>query len=77
MITEYIAFVKESGYFDHKRLRQSKYWMYESINDQLKSHFYNNKKIDSLLSEYEGKVVNNKISSFIAAKELLDSYFGK
>jgi len=76
MITESIAFVKESGYFDRKRLNQSKYWMYESINDQLKSHFYNNQKIEALLTEYEQKVVDNRISSFIAAKELLDHYFG-
>jgi LAO/AO transport system kinase len=77
MISEFIDFVKQSHYFEHKRLKQSKYWMYESINDQLKSHFYNNEKVEALLPEYEEKVINNKISSFIAAKELLDGYFGR
>jgi LAO/AO transport system kinase len=75
MITEYVAFVKESGYFYQKRNFQSKYWMYESINEQLKSAFYNRPHIELLLKEYERKVLSNEISSFIAAKELLDSYY--
>lgn len=45
MIDEYIAFVKKNGYFEHKRQEQAKYWMLETINDQLKSHFYQNSEI--------------------------------
>jgi len=32
---EYIDFVKTNGYFEYRRNEQSKYWMYETINEQL------------------------------------------
>ena len=38
MIYEYIDFV-ENGYFEYRRNEQSKYWMYESINEQLRDSF--------------------------------------
>jgi len=77
MIADQIAFTTESGYFDRKRSEQAKYWMYESINEKLKNHFYGNEQIQALLSQNEKKVLNNEISSFIAAKDMLDFYFGK
>ena len=77
MVEEYIAFTKANEYFDYKRQCQSKYWMYESINEQLQNHFYQNEKIEQLLKEYETMLLNDKISSFVAAKKLLDIYFGK
>ena len=33
MIYQYIDFVKDNGYFQTRRNQQSKYWMYESINE--------------------------------------------
>ena len=77
MVEEYIAFTKNNEYFDYKRQRQSKYWMYESINEQLRNHFYQNEKIEQLLKNYETLLLNDKISSFMAAKKLLDIYFEK
>lgn len=77
MILRYIAFVKENRYFEQNRTAQSKYWMYESINEQLKSNFYQNPEIIALLKKYENKVLSDEISSFVAAKDLLDFYFSK
>lgn len=77
MIQNFASFTKSNDYFDSKRNSQSKYWMYESINDYLKTNFYQNEKIKKLLIQAEKDVLNNKISSFIAAKNLLDSYFGE
>ena len=77
LIDEYIAFVKKNGYFEHKRQEQAKYWMLETINDQLKSHFYQNSEIVSLLQEKENRVLHSIQSPFTAAKEVLDFYFGK
>ncbi|MBR7129032.1 MAG: methylmalonyl Co-A mutase-associated GTPase MeaB, partial [Tidjanibacter sp.] len=59
------------------RNRQSKYWMYESINEALKSNFYGNEEIATLLPKFEEDVLSDKVSSFVAAKRLLDTYFGK
>lgn len=75
MVTEYVNFTKENSFFDYKRNNQSKYWMYESIDEYLKDNFYLNKVIQKALKEKENLVLHNKLSSFIAAKELLDLYF--
>jgi LAO/AO transport system kinase len=75
MVYEYIAFTKENGYFDIKRNSQAKYWMYESINEQLKRHFYQSPEIEKALVIKEQQVLNSEISSFAAAKQMLDLYF--
>ena len=75
MIYDYVDFVKQNGYFDHRRAEQAKYWMYESINEQLRNSFYNNDTIASLLSRAEQSVLDGRQTSFIAAKRLLDTYF--
>ncbi|NDV79383.1 methylmalonyl Co-A mutase-associated GTPase MeaB [Dysgonomonas sp. 511] len=74
MIDEYIAFVKENGYFEHRRNSQSRYWMYETINEKLKSNFYNNQHIQKELKICENQVLDAKISSFAAANKVLDIY---
>jgi len=76
MVERYVGFVKDSNFFDFKRNAQSKYWMYETINEQLKANFYHNPEIENLLIDSEKKVLSNELSSFIAAKNLLDKYFG-
>lgn len=74
-IFEYFDFVKENGYFEHRRNEQNKYWMYETIHEQLRSHFYENKHIAALLKEEEQRVLSGEQTSFVAAKQLLDTYF--
>lgn len=75
MVYRYMAFVKENGYFDYRRNEQSKYWMYESINEQLRDSFYRNARIESMFEEKEQQVLGGQLTSFIAAKSLLDTYF--
>src|SRR5574344_547501 len=75
MIYEYIDFVKDNGYFDYRRNEQSKYWMYETINEHLRSSFYNNKMMAEQIEEKEKTVLGGQETSFVAAKHLLDSYF--
>lgn len=77
MITEYVSFVQKNNYFDSRRNQQSKYWMYETINETLKNSFYNHEEIKAQLDDFEYDVLNNKMSSFIAAKNLLDIYYKK
>ncbi|MDR1813649.1 MAG: methylmalonyl Co-A mutase-associated GTPase MeaB [Tannerella sp.] len=74
MIDEYIAFTKANGYFDHLRNEQSKYWMYESINEILRNSFYNNAEIKSRLPETENAVLKNELTSFVAARRLIDIF---
>jgi len=75
MIDEYIRFTKGNGYFEQRRNSQAKYWMYESINEQLKNHFYQSPVIEKELLIKEKQVLQSEISSFKAAKQMLDLYF--
>lgn len=75
MIDRYFEYVKSNGYFEQKRQQQARYWMYETIDSRLRSHFYRNPKIEGMLAEAEQKVLANQLSSFIAARNVLDSYF--
>ena len=75
MIYEYFDFVKTNGYFDYRRNEQAKYWMYETINEQLRLNFYNRPLIKSRLSAAEQSVLVGQKTSFVAAQDLLDEYF--
>lgn len=75
MIDRYFDFVKKNGYFHEKRRQQEKYWMFETINEKLKSHFYNNPEIDAMLKEKEQLVLSSRQSSFVAAGDVLHYYF--
>ena len=75
MIDAYFEQVKQSGYFKEKRRQQEKYWMYETINEHLKSHFYHNPEIERLLQIKQDMVLSSKQSSFIAASDVLKYYF--
>ena len=77
MVYEYFDFVKANGYFEYRRNEQSKYWMYESINESLRNSFYNDNEIRTLLAGEEQQVLAGKETSFIAAHKLLDRYFDK
>ena len=74
-VEEYLDHIQRNGYFQHNRNRQNKYWMYETINEALRSSFYRDPAVEGRIAEYEQRVLDDKISSFIAAKELLDLYF--
>ena len=74
-VEEYLDHIHANGYFQHNRNRQNKYWMYETINEALRSSFYRDPAVEGKIAEYEQRVLDDKISSFVAAKELLDLYF--
>ncbi len=77
MIDRYFKHVKENGYFDRRRAEQSRYWMYETINERLRQSFYDNPEIAARLAVNERAVGNNTMSSFAAAQNALDLYFGR
>jgi len=77
IISEYFELVKSNHYFEEKRQNQNQFWMMETINEQLKNHFYNHPNIIQLLEENKKAVQNNEISPFAAAMHLLEKYFNK
>ena len=74
-VEEYLDHIEKNGYFKHHRNCQNKYWMYESIEEVLRSSFYRHPQVEAQIGDYEQRVLDDKISSFIAAKELLKLYF--
>jgi len=76
-VEEFLDHIRANGYYTHNRNRQNKYWMYETINEALRSSFYHAPEIEGRIAEYEQRVLDDRISSFVAAKELLDLYFRK
>ena len=51
--------------------------MYETINEKLRNHFYNDADVAALLDDREKRVLANQQSSFTAARDVLDFYFKK
>nr|WP_320117159.1 methylmalonyl Co-A mutase-associated GTPase MeaB [uncultured Marinifilum sp.] len=76
-IKDYCSHTQQNGYFEQRRSEQAKYWMYETINEQLKDGFYHQKVIKEQIPDFEKKVLNDEMSSFVAAFKLLNAYFGE
>ena len=74
-VAEFLDHIHANGYFQHNRNRQNKYWMYETINEALRGSFYRDPAVEARIGEYEKRVLEDRISSFVAAKELLELYF--
>ena len=74
MVFDYVAKVKENGAFEERRNGQAKYWMYETINEQLHRRFYQSPGVEEQLSFYEKELLAGKITSFAAASKLLEYY---
>jgi len=72
LIWKYIDHAKENGFFDKKRNQQNKHWLFATIEQELKSRFYNNPKTQKALSNEIENLKNSKTTPFNAAKKLLD-----
>ncbi|MDE6134346.1 MAG: methylmalonyl Co-A mutase-associated GTPase MeaB [Muribaculaceae bacterium] len=77
MIDRYFAFVKSNGFFEQRRRKQARYWMFETIDEQLRKNFYDNPEIEERLAIAEADVLANRRSSFSAASDILGLYFDK
>ena len=76
-IEKFIKLTKGNNYFFEKRKEQNQYWMLETINEQLKTNFYNHPEIQNLLDSTKKAVQNDEISPFAAAQLLLQKYLKK
>ncbi len=72
---DYFTLAIGNKHFDVRRANQARYWMFETIEENLKNNFYHNNQVKSALSHLETKVLGDRISPFVAARELLEKYF--
>lgn len=77
VITDYKQFTSSNGYFEQNRKDQAKFWLYETINNELLRSFSSDKRIHTRIKLMEQEVLLNKISPFIAAQELINIYLRK
>jgi LAO/AO transport system kinase len=75
VILQYMELARQNGFFEKKRLEQSLYWMYETINQNLKDSFYHDRRIQKLLKMYEKKVLAGETTPFTPEKALMEKYF--
>ncbi len=73
-IENYKTQTTSNGYFFQNRNAQATYWMYETIEEHLKRNFYDRPEIKEKMKVMENYVMNDAMSSFVAASELLDLY---
>lgn len=73
-IENFILLNKENKYFEKNRNSQNEYWLFESINEQLKSNFYQNPTIQLKLLEIKNQVILSKITPFEGANLLINIY---
>lgn len=74
-ILKYKTLTIDNNYFKDRRKKQTQYWMFETIEDQLRTSFYNHPSVNGMLEETKKKVLNKEWSSFTAANTLLSEYF--
>ena len=72
LISEYIQLTKQNASFENKRNAQNKFWLLSTIEQQLKSSFYQNPLIKAALSEEIIALENGKTTPFNAAIRLLN-----
>jgi LAO/AO transport system kinase len=75
-ILRYQKEMQENQYWQQKRAQQAQYWMQETIQQQLKQLFQNHPEVQKQLPTIEEKVLNGELSSFKAAKLLLNLFRG-
>jgi LAO/AO transport system kinase len=74
VVLEHGRYMRRNGCLQRLRKEQAKSWMHEMIDYELAARFRSHPAIRGTLPEYERDVVEGRISSFRAARRLLDKY---
>lgn len=63
-----------NGYFTNRRQHQAKYWMDETLSEQLHQHFYRNPEFAKRLNDLESQVIQTQLSPFSAAQQMIEEF---
>jgi len=72
LIDEYVTKTKTNGYFSMKRKQQNKFWLIQTIENSIKSKFFNNSKVKSELEKQLKAIDANMTTPFQAAEKILN-----
>ncbi len=72
MIMAYTKHTKQNDFYNQNRNEQNKYWLIQTIEEQLKFDFFNHKTIKKALKIQLKRIENQETSPFAAADTLLN-----
>lgn len=75
VISDYMALTKENDFFKNNRKEQSLHILQESIRQSLNSGFFDHPSVKGELKNIEQQILDEKLSPYQAAGQLLDKYF--
>lgn len=73
-VLEHAALTRANGYRERLRREQKRHWMHETIEQALRQRFETHPEVRSRKLALEQDVVEGRITSFAAARALLDLY---
>jgi len=71
LISDYMKKAKSTNFFQHRRHKQNKFWLLQTIESRLKSDFYENPEIKIALEKQIQLLSEGKVTPFQAADTLL------
>ncbi|MFK5854605.1 MAG: methylmalonyl Co-A mutase-associated GTPase MeaB [Bacteroidota bacterium] len=79
-INEFVVTTKNNGFFADNRRKQSLNILTDTIDESLKSKFYNQKNISKMMENYKSQILESNITGedinpYEIARLLLDKYF--
>lgn len=77
IIQEYLELATSNDSFSKRRAEQNKFWLVQTIEEQLKENFYSHPEVAKQLIILTKQVEDGSISPFDAAEQLLELRFNK
>ena len=75
-VREYEKLTRGNGTFEQRRREQAHYWMHQTIEDRLRTQFFNDEGVRQAIEAVEQAVVSGTMSSIAAAERLLKVFSG-
>ncbi len=76
-VMEYVVLTKSNGHFHKKRNEQNLKILSETIKSTLEEKFYSSENILQKLDKFKEEIIDDKISAYVAAQNLIEEYFSE
>ncbi len=74
IVEEYNAFTRQNGFFESNRQEQEVKRLYQTMDEYIRSSFYNDPRIKTVIHDFEVLIRLKKISPYQAAAELISRH---